>query len=248
MEHPAPGSAYRSLSWSVEDALPNLIVDLSGTLDLSSAPIMRDALVKALSAQPTAIVVDLSRLHVVEEACLLTLSVAAREAAAWPGCQLLVCGADRGVESALRRLGIGRYVKVVPSRAQATRLLSEGSPVRLYRERLLPVPSAISVGRRMCAAICAEWGVPEFTQRAGVVVTELISNVVKHARTPMTVTMTAGERHLHLAVRDADPTPPARVAATETGGRGLLLVEAFSSSWGTAPTGEGKVVWAVLRR
>jgi hypothetical protein len=29
-------------------------------------------------------------------------------------------------------------------------------------------------------------------------------------------------------------------------GRGLLVVQAFATSYGTAPTFDGKVVWAVL--
>jgi anti-anti-sigma factor len=247
MDDPAFGTS-RSLSWIVEDALPTMIVELRGTLDLTTAPVMRVALAKSLTAQPSSVIVDLGKVRVVEETCLLTLSVAAQEAATWPGCRLVVCGADPGVGSALHRMGIGRYLTVVATREEASELVAQEPPVRRYRERLLPLSSAASQGRRMCAELCEEWAAPEFTHRACVVVSELVSNAVKHARTPMILTLTTGERHLHIAVRDRSGAPPAPVEESERGGRGLLLIAGFSSSWGTAPTTDGKVVWAVLRR
>ena len=63
------------------------------------------------------------------------------------------------------------------------------------------------------------------------------------------------EVHVHpdlvrVAVYDADPNPPvARDAAPcELGGRGLRFVSELSSRWGSARSGDGKVVWLEIDR
>ncbi|MFE4358753.1 ATP-binding protein [Kitasatospora sp. NPDC056800] len=90
---------------------------------------------------------------------------------------------------------------------------------------------------------------------AAVVLDELVSNAVKHAR------VSKGRRiyvrfemvvdHLRLEVHDASNEKP--VIRRSTGldaesGRGLCLVEALSVEWGFVPRPEGfgKIVWALV--
>jgi hypothetical protein len=118
--------------------------------------------------------------------------------------------------------------------------------VRLPPDRKAPEQARITVDRS-----CAEWGVSRLSQLAQVIVSELVTNAVVHARTPMELTVRLVGKVLHLAVRDADPRllvdAGGGVDADGHGyGRGLLIVDSMSDGWGCAPTGDGKVVWARL--
>jgi hypothetical protein len=70
-----------------------------------------------------------------------------------------------------------------------------------------------------------------------------------HARTPYTVLLRLEPTHLVVAVGDSSPRlPQARHYATDSAtGRGIILVDSFSDTWGATPTADGKVVWAHVR-
>jgi hypothetical protein len=91
--------------------------------------------------------------------------------------------------------------------------------------------------------------VPELTATASLVCSELISNVIDHARTMMTLRLSLGSKFLFIAVRDGSADEP-RIGTLEPGGlrgRGLRIVAATTHSWGYLPATDGKVVWATLR-
>ena len=81
------------------------------------------------------------------------------------------------------------------------------------------------------------------------VVSELAANAVEHARTAFTVTLEGHVQSVLLTVRDGSPTPlrpgDGTLPWSATGGRGLLVVNMISESWGvTGWEGEAKSVWA----
>ena len=81
------------------------------------------------------------------------------------------------------------------------------------------------------------------------VVSELCTNAVVHAQTPFTVTLERRMDVLIVEVRDGALAPPTKAAfsdVTAGNGRGLQLVERFSSSWGVWPRQDGKSVWATF--
>ena len=88
------------------------------------------------------------------------------------------------------------------------------------------------------------------TDTAALLVTELVSNAVVHANGPslwLTVDETMTDV-LHVAVRDGSQVIPRPQApdVRRTGGRGLFMVDALSTSWGWEPLGTGKRVWFEL--
>jgi anti-sigma regulatory factor (Ser/Thr protein kinase) len=96
--------------------------------------------------------------------------------------------------------------------------------------------------------VCLRWHLPELVADASIIASELVTNAVRHAGTPMELILARTARYLHIAVRDRDAQPavlqhPSRLAA---GGRGLLIVARTALSWGSSPTQNGKVVWATL--
>jgi anti-sigma regulatory factor (Ser/Thr protein kinase) len=82
-----------------------------------------------------------------------------------------------------------------------------------------------------------------------VVATELATNAVLHARSDFVVALRASVDGLHISVEDRSTAAPVLRNDGSEGfsGRGLVLVDAMSALWGTAPTARGKAVWAELR-
>lgn len=76
------------------------------------------------------------------------------------------------------------------------------------------------------------------------VASELVGNVVRHARGPVTLRLLRG-RTLICEVADASPAMPRirRAADTDENGRGLQLIAAVTSRWGARYTGSGKCIW-----
>jgi hypothetical protein len=70
-------------------------------------------------------------------------------------------------------------------------------------------------------------------------VSELTTNSVVHARTPFTVTISAGVRVVRVEVSDGTSSPPERTAY----GMGLRVTDEVASAWGWHPTPTGKAVW-----
>jgi anti-sigma regulatory factor (Ser/Thr protein kinase) len=76
-------------------------------------------------------------------------------------------------------------------------------------------------------------------------VSELASNAVRHARSPFTVAMGCDGALVRVEVTDDSPELPVpRVPSVDAvTGRGLMIVQALASDWGVDPTDAGKTVW-----
>ncbi|MFF5445745.1 ATP-binding protein [Streptomyces sp. NPDC012888] len=118
--------------------------------------------------------------------------------------------------------------------------------------RLQAVPPRIGQVRRIVSAQLRYWQLDPLIERAALGVTELLSNVHRHAEPDKacTVEMELRLGRLTVAVQDNDPRLPVLKAADpmETCGRGLALVEAVSENWGAQHLAgiEGKTVWFSL--
>jgi len=109
-------------------------------------------------------------------------------------------------------------------------------------------PGSVSRARREVGALI-DGDVPEEVAEVAVLlVSELASNAVAHARSPFTISAELSPDALVVAVEDASPQLPEvqYPSASAPGGRGLLLVERLSSRWGAEPTPGGKRVWFEL--
>jgi anti-sigma regulatory factor (Ser/Thr protein kinase) len=75
--------------------------------------------------------------------------------------------------------------------------------------------------------------------------TELVTNAVIHARTPVHVQVAVDGPRVRIDVQDDAPNPPVRRAATpeSLNGRGLLLLDRLADRWGFEPSPSGKTVW-----
>ncbi len=91
-------------------------------------------------------------------------------------------------------------------------------------------------------------GALAFEEGAVLLVSELVTNAVLHARTGPDVTLRLNGGRLWIGVHDDSPVAPApkRYGPNAATGRGLLLVERVAASWGTDKDESGKVVWFEL--
>jgi hypothetical protein len=123
-----------------------------------------------------------------------------------------------------------------------------GEPRQVAMMELTTEPLIAAAGRRFVTEKLSEWELGDLQPMAGMVVTELVSNAVRHTAKPMTLRLQHRARRLIVEVADGDERQPRRLRPTllEEGHRGLFIVDKLSRRWGTRPTADGKVVWAEL--
>jgi hypothetical protein len=213
---------------------------------MSSAPVVRAALLKCLVEQPDAVVVDLAGTVVIEPAAAAVFLTVARQASHWPGTPMMICTPD----PALVHLLTSRYGRLAVHTSVADALAARPSPhLPWISETLLPVSGAIRRARDVAGEACARWELPHLVGPATVIAGELVTNAVVHAQTMIDLRLTLGRRYLILAVRDGSaalPVLPPSASADPAAPKGLLLVDAMAQHWGTLPAEGGKVVWATL--
>ena len=118
-----------------------------------------------------------------------------------------------------------------------------------------PQPAAAAAARRFVRQILQSWDIAARTwdpdrlvDDAVLLTSELVTNAVVHAGTPLDVTcrLTSGE--LEVAVRDRHPARtlpdiPRAASISAERGRGLLLPSVLASSWGVTYARTAKAVW-----
>ena len=114
---------------------------------------------------------------------------------------------------------------------------------------LPPVAKSPSDARAFVAERLSAWGL-EDDGAVSLAVSELVTNGLLHARTPMTLTVAAEEGEVvRLEVTDGSVQQPrGRRFTVESGtGRGLRLLDSLSEEWGVVPRDGGKTVWCRIR-
>lgn len=127
----------------------------------------------------------------------------------------------------------------------------DGMRVRPTRVRwaVWRLPDAVMHARRFTARTLRSWGVTDEVDVALLVVSELVTNAIAHTQGEVRLDLTLTADRLRVAVNDGSPRAPVKPASVDweaTGGRGLLLVEAMSASWGSVPLSGGKQVWSEI--
>ena len=108
-------------------------------------------------------------------------------------------------------------------------------------------PSAIPAARRFASQHLLDFhGEQKVVDTTRLLVTELATNAVMHAHSPIRLTVESDDDSVRVEVRDDDPRPigrPVAPAPEATSGRGLWLVDALAHTWGVNGNDRGKTIW-----
>ena len=119
-------------------------------------------------------------------------------------------------------------------------------------------PGSVGAARDFTVAILHRWGMAERSPDIAIVVSELMTNALRHAmpgsgdtgpRRPIQLGLLQPGPCVLCAVADPGKAAPApqRHGSLDKTGRGLHLICALSDQWGcTTPSQTGKVVWALF--
>jgi PAS domain S-box-containing protein len=138
---------------------------------------------------------------------------------------------------------------LLPERAEDDAALLIARTRALAADRIvswdLPAePAVVADVRARAARQLAAWGLEEITFTTELIVSELLTNAIRHAQPPIQVRMIL-DGTLSCEVSDGSSTAPhlRRADRYDEGGRGLLLVARLAEHWGTRHTRTGKTIW-----
>jgi hypothetical protein len=119
---------------------------------------------------------------------------------------------------------------------------------RVATWRLAGGVESVSAARAWVRRLYAGWDLEPIAEVAELLVSELVTNALRHASGPVVLTALRLDEIVTLAVSDGHPSLPRlrKVGASDEGGRGLQLVALLSARWGARATPGGKVVWCDL--
>lgn len=108
------------------------------------------------------------------------------------------------------------------------------------------LPESVPAARRFARDVLRDQSI-DLVDAAELMVSELATNCVQHARTDFEITIRTRDQ-VRVEVRDANhgrpevQSPPPLAPS----GRGLRIVQEISDAWGIIPSPSGKTVWFVL--
>jgi anti-sigma regulatory factor (Ser/Thr protein kinase) len=121
-----------------------------------------------------------------------------------------------------------------------------------------PVSTSSRTAREFATKTLRSWGLPDLVDDAAVIISELVTNAVRHGLPPyaaasgdmpIKLTLVRQGSFVVLIVCDPSDQDPKMRSADDVceNGRGLHVIEALSRVWGWTPLpGTGKAVWAAL--
>jgi serine phosphatase RsbU (regulator of sigma subunit) len=109
-------------------------------------------------------------------------------------------------------------------------------------------PAVVADARSWATRRLTAWGLAEMSQVTELVVSELVTNAMRHGAPPIQLRLIKNTA-LICEVADSSSTSPhlRRARSLDEGGRGLLLVAQLTQRWGTRHGREGKTIWCEQR-
>lgn len=210
---------------------------------------------RCLSGHPSALIIDLLGLTDPSAASVDAWNAVQRTGSRMdPPVQALMCLPEgAALADRLRCLSFRPMRTFAAPAAARAAAVSRLPPAERFSLRLTPTLEAPVLARNLVTDACAAWNLPELVHPGRIVISELVVNAAQHARTLITVLVSRRAAGLHMVVGDGDPRMPRllepRPASAGSlypaSGQGLRVVDA-AATWGSLPSGDGKVVWATL--
>ena len=109
---------------------------------------------------------------------------------------------------------------------------------------------AVRLARRATRDALTAWQLGHLEDSAVLIVSELVTNAVRHAADTGAIglELTSGGTWLRVEVQDGDPTwrPMPSLADLDESGLGFVLIDSLADRWGLRRICAGKAVWAEL--
>jgi anti-sigma regulatory factor (Ser/Thr protein kinase) len=108
---------------------------------------------------------------------------------------------------------------------------------------------APAVARQALESVLVGWGFDDqqWIGWALVVVSELVSNAVRHGGGCVAIDVSSHGRRVVIGAADGSAVVPRLRQVDDSGGRGLRMIEALTARWGVDDHEGGKRVWVELR-
>jgi anti-sigma regulatory factor (Ser/Thr protein kinase) len=203
----------------------------------------------ALAQNPRGIVCNIAAGYDPDHRLLDQIAALGRHVQHWPAVPIAIACPDEINRSRLRSSVDGRDLIIAPSVLQASTEISTAPAPADATLRLPPRPTAGRAARGFLTRTLLDWRSNTAIETGCLIISELVTNAVRHSATDIEVAIGKHERLLRIAVHDHTRSLPQTLhpVPTRTGGRGIAVVEALSRSFGVLTTANpGKVVWAVL--
>lgn len=102
--------------------------------------------------------------------------------------------------------------------------------------------------RLLSARTMRSWSLTAVEEPVIAIIVELVANAVRHAKTDLILRLCCRNSRIRIEVADHDPSPPVLTEPNplQEGGRGMVIVNRYSTVWGSTPTPGGKTVWAEI--
>lgn len=114
-----------------------------------------------------------------------------------------------------------------------------------FELELQPERANVALARRFVIDAVHRLGMEQLCDVVELLASEIVTNAVLHAGTELHVRVLQADGGVRIEVSDGvGGAPTHRHYSVEAAtGRGMGLVEALASDWGTTPRGGGKTVW-----
>jgi PAS domain-containing protein/anti-sigma regulatory factor (Ser/Thr protein kinase) len=109
-------------------------------------------------------------------------------------------------------------------------------------------PRAARHAREFIGGVLTEWDLDRLQDTTVLLVSEVVTNALRHTDGNIELTMTRLSGRLRVEVADDRSVAPRNRGGDVLAewGRGVPLLAGFSDRWGSAPRGKGKIVWFEL--
>ncbi|MEW2287729.1 SpoIIE family protein phosphatase [Streptomyces sp. NPDC047841] len=106
-------------------------------------------------------------------------------------------------------------------------------------------PREVARARRLVRERLLQWGLPQAVETAELLVSEVVTNAVRHAESDGIGLRVVRTDALLFEVTDDEPALPAMLSAGphDESGRGLRVVSRLAREWGASASGHRKTVW-----
>jgi hypothetical protein len=168
----------------------------------------------------------------------------------WPG-SVVVCvpdpeGPPLAFDAPSRSLLVRSTVQ--SGVAEADRIVPS---VDRFTVQMLPLPTAARDARGAVRDVLEAWELDHLVDRAGLVVSELVTYSILRAQTIVELSVSRIEQRVRIGVTDRGGGMPAHPNALAyedlPDGDGWQLVDAYAHGWGVLPArSRGKTLWAVI--